>query len=173
MSKDEFFAFMPLLLYGIAVSEIVMHWRDYLRKERRYWPHLVTGLILLDLAFVNFYYLYDSLNLLFENYVKFLYRLLPPLVLLLTVSAFTPERESNVKQYFIDKMPTVFTLLAIFIGLNTLDEFGYNFITLIRLAAIIVCLLLALTRKVWLIFLWVTLRISIFVVESAMPHLLN
>jgi len=48
MTKDEFFAFMPLLLYGIAVSELVMHWQDYFNSERRYWPHLITGLILLE-----------------------------------------------------------------------------------------------------------------------------
>jgi hypothetical protein len=158
MSKDEFFAFMPLLIYGIAISELVMHWRDYLKSDRRYWPHLISGLFTLEVVFLNFYFLYDKLDLLFENYYAFLFRLTSPLVMLLAVSVYTPEPEKSVKAYFLDKMPTFFSLLALFITLNMLQELVFNSFLIIRLITIAICLLIAYTKKVWLIYLLIFYR---------------
>ena len=172
MSKDEFFAFMPLLIYGIAVTELVMHWRDYLKKERRYWPHLLTGIILLELAFLNFYFLYDELDELFNSYPNFLFRLTSPLILLLAVSVYTPEAERDVKEYFDDKISLIYGLLAAFIVINMLSDLGYNLINLIRLIAIVICLLIAITRIKWLIFLWIVLRLSLFYIEEYLSFLI-
>lgn len=165
MSKDEFFAFMPLLIYGIAVSELIMHWRDYLKSDRRYWAHLLTGIILLELAFVNFYYLYDELNELFVDYLHFLFRLIGPLILLLTVSVYTPEDNKDIKEYFFDKSPIIFTLLGSFILVNLLSEFKDPLMISIRLVAIVLCVLLATTRKFWILWFWVALRLALFFVE--------
>jgi len=173
MSKEEFFAFMPLLIYGIAVSELIMHWRDYLKKDRRYWPHLVTGIILLELGFVNFYYLYDTLDQWFVDYPHFLLRLSSPLVLLLTVSVYTPENDKDVKDYFNANSSIVYTLLSVFILINILTEFDLSFINLIRTIAILICALIALTKKYWLIWLWVIIRGSFFFFEKYLPHLLS
>jgi len=173
MSQDEFFAFMPLLIYGIAVTELVRHWRDYLNKGRRYWPHLVTGLILLELAFVNFYYLYDTLEDLFKTYPHFLLRLTSPILLLLTVSVYTPENDRDVKEYFNDKAPLIFTLLGLFIMINVVTDLELNFINLIRSTAAIICFLLALTKKYWLIWLWVIIRLSMFAIQDFAPQLLS
>ncbi len=173
MSKDEFFAFMPLLIYGIAVSELIMHWRDYLKKDRRYIPHLVTGIILLELAFVNFYYLYDSLESLFIDYPHFLLRISSPIVLLLTISVYTPESDHDVKEYFKANSSIIYTLLAIFILINIFIEFDFNFINLIRFIAVLICALIALTKKYWLIWLWVVIRGSFFFIEAYLPHLLQ
>jgi len=173
MSKDEFFAFMPLLIYGIAVSELIMHWRDYLKEDRRYWPHLITGFILLELAFVNFYYLYDTLEDWFQSYPHFLLRLSSPIIFLLTVSVYTPEREKNVKEYFIANSSVIYTLLSLFILINVVTEFDFNFINLIRTIAIIICMLIALTKKFWLIWLWVIIRVSFFFIDEFLPHLIR
>ena len=172
MSKDEFFAFMPLLLYGIAISNLVMHWRDYLKKDRRYWPHVLTGIMLLELAFVNFYYLYDKLELLFETYHLFLMRLSPPLIFLLTSSVYTPEEDREVKEYFHSNSTMVYSLLALFISINTISEFQNNFITKVRITAILLAIIIAVTRKYWIIWVWVSLRVTLFIIELYYPELL-
>ena len=172
MSKDEFFAFMPLLFYGIAVSEIIMHWRDYLKKERRYWPHLITGLILLELAFLNFYYLYDELDELFVNYNQFLFQLSAPLVFLLTVSVYTPENDGDVKEYFKKRTPMIFSLLAIFVGIHIIKEPNLLFINLVRLSAVLTCVLIAVTKNYWFLTIWILIRSALFIIEEFIPHLL-
>ena len=172
MSQDEFFAFMPLLIYGIAVSELVMHWRDYLKKDRRYWPHLITGLILLELAFLNFYYLYDKLDELFSTYYYFLFRLLSPIVLLLAVSVYTPEEDRGIKEYFKKNASIVFTLIGVFILLNIVTEFGFNYVNLIRAIGMMICFLIALTNRFWLLWLWIILRAAIVIIEFEYPFLL-
>ncbi len=173
MSKDEFFAFMPLLIYGIAITELVRHWRDYLNKDRRYWPHLITGLILLELAFVNFYYLYDTLDDLFRTYPHFLLRLTPPLILLLTTSVYTPEEDRNVKEYFDAKVSLIYVLLGLFITVNIITESGISFVNLVRILAVVICFLIAITRRYWLILLWVAVRLSFFFIEDFAPQLFN
>ena len=172
MSQDEFFAFMPLLIYGIAISELMMHWRDYLKQGRRYWPHIITGVILLELAFVNFYYLYDKLDQLFLDYPHFLLHILPPLIFLLMVSVYTPEDDKDVKEYFLDKTPLIFSLLALFILINTLNDFDWNMINFIRVFAISVCVLIAISRKIWLIWFFIVARVFLFVMVNYFPHLL-
>jgi len=162
MSKLEFFAFMPLLIYGIAIGEIIMHWRDYLKKDRRYWPHIITGVVLLELAFLNFYYLYDDLSLLFETYPKFLARMMVPITFLLTVSVFTPEDNMEVKVYFKEKMRTIFTLLGIFILAHMINDFHFDFINLIRVIASGSFFLVAFTRKFYFIWIFIVVRLALF-----------
>ena len=173
MSQDEFFAFMPLLIYGIAVSELVMHWRDYLKSDRRYWAHLLTGIVLLELAFVNFYYLYDVLDQLFIDYHHFLLHLMPPLVFLLMVSVYTPEDNKDVKVYFLDKVPTIFSLLALFIFINTITDFAWTPLNYIRLSAISICLIIAYSKKVWLIWGFIILRSFLFIADIYFPSFFN
>ena len=173
MSKEEFFAFMPLLIYGIAVSELIMHWRDYLKADRRYWPHIITGLILLELGFVNFFYLYDTLDQWYLDYPHFLLRLSSPLLLLLTVSVYTPENDRNVKDYFNANSSILYTLLSLFIIINIITEPDINFINLIRFIAVLICALIALTKKYWLIWFWVIIRGSFFIIEEYLPQLIQ
>ena len=173
MSKDEFFAFMPLLMYGIAVSELMIHWRDYLKPGRRYWPHLIFGIILLELAFSNFYFLYDDLDKLFVNYLSFLARLTPPLVFLLLVSAYTPEENVNVKTYFNDKMRTVFLLLSFFIFLNMIMDLGWNELTFIRVSAIAMCLLVAWFNSKTIFWIFIAFRALLFINYQIIPFILQ
>ncbi|MEQ8323616.1 MAG: hypothetical protein RIC15_11845 [Vicingaceae bacterium] len=163
MSKDEFFAFMPLLIYGIAIGELVMHWRDYLKKDRRYWPHLVTGILLLELAFSNFYFLYDILEELFVDYLHFLARLTAPLVFLLMSSVYTPEDNRDIESYFLERMGMIFSLLALFVFLNMIMEFGFDVLTYIRASAVVFCLLVAWSKKLWIFWAFVVFRLAIFV----------
>jgi len=173
MSKDEFFAFMPLLIYGIAVSELMIHWRDYLKSGRRYWPHLIFGILLLELAFSNFYFLYDVLDQLFVNYLNFLARLTPPLVFLLLVSVYTPEENVDVKTYFNDKMRTIFLLLSFFIFLNMIMEIGWNELTYIRASAIFMCLLVAWFNSKPIFWIFIAFRALLFIFYQILPILIK
>jgi len=171
MSKDEFFAFMPLLIYGIAVSELMIHWRDYLKHGRRYWPHLIFGILLLELAFSNFYFLYDVLDQLFVNYLNFLARLTPPLVFLLLVSVYTPEENVDVKTYFNDKMRTIFLLLSFFIFLNMIMEIGWDELTYIRASAVVMCLLVAWFNSKTIFWIFIAFRSLLFLFYQILPIL--
>lgn len=172
MSQDEFFAFMPLLIYGIAVSELIMHWRDYLKSKRRYWPHLVTGILLLELAFSNFYYLYDKLEFLFVDYISFLARLSAPLLFLLTVSVYTPEDNKDIKVYFHEKLPLIFGLLGTFGLINAIMDFGDPKVTFMRFVLIGISYILALTKKLWVFWFLIFVRIIFFIWLQIFPNLL-
>ena len=171
MSKDEFFAFMPLLIYGLAIGEIIMHWRDYLNKDRRHWPHIITGIVLLELGFLNFYYLYDDLNLLFKTYPMFLARMLVPITFLLTVSVFTPEDNMDVKTYFEDKIRTIFTLLGLFVLAHTINDFHLDFLNLIRVIAAGSFFLVAYFRKFYFIWIFISVRLALFLFNSYISNL--
>ena len=156
---------MPLLLYGLAIGELLFRWRDYFKKERRYWPHVITGLVLLDLVFANFYYMYGYMQILPANYIHFLIQLLHPIIFFLIVSVYTPEADSNVKQYFQDRMRLLFSLLALFIVSNVHLDYDINLFNAFRLFSIIICLLIAYTRKFWLIWFLITARLAIILLN--------
>lgn len=168
MPINEYYAFMPLLLYGLAVGELLFRWRDYLKKERRYWPHIITGIVLLELAYANFFFMYENLSLFTLDYAHFLMQLIHPTIFFLIVSVYTPEADADVKEYFDDKLRILFTLLALFILTNLLVEFEMNVFNAFRLIGIIICALIAITKKFWIMWIFIGIRLSIFFFDYAL-----
>ena len=152
MSQKEYYLILPLLLYGLGITDLINSWRSFLKPEQRYLPYTLTSILLLDTSFWNFYQMFDWIKEdHFSNYLVYMKILAAPLVFLVVVAIFTPEESTaSVKDYFHQNMRSVFALLALFIFLHfTLDphEFVWE-----RMGAIALLLAIAITRKTWLIY---------------------
>ncbi|WP_020528616.1 hypothetical protein [Flexithrix dorotheae] len=158
MSKEEFYSIMPILLYGIAVGDLVMHFKDYFHRKKPYWPHIVTGLLFLELAFFNFYMLFYHDLPKHENYFFFLKNLITPILFLLTVAVYTPNNETDAKTYFHAHIRIVFCLFAAFILSHFVIEANSNIFSLARLIGVILSLCFAFTEKLTFLWMMVGLR---------------
>jgi len=53
MDSTEYLAFVPLLLYGIALADLfdlLGQWRRFFDKEYLYWPYFLTTVMVTELA---------------------------------------------------------------------------------------------------------------------------
>ncbi|HRI78605.1 MAG TPA: hypothetical protein PLR06_03640 [Cyclobacteriaceae bacterium] len=159
MPDKEYYIILPLLLYGLAIADLVSSWRALLKKERRYIPYIITSLLLLEVSFWNFYQLNHWMtDAAFGTYLSYFKTLLQPLTFLLVVAVFTPEEQvEDIKVYYTKNIPIIFGGLAIFVALHFLFEIEQNVIP--RLAAIALLIVVAVTRQLWPIYILLLIRV--------------
>jgi hypothetical protein len=159
MADKEYFLILPLLLYGLAISDLVNAWKSFFNKEKRHIPYVVTSFLLLELSFWNFYKLNHWMTPdVFESYLSYFLVLLPPLIFLLVVSVFTPDSdEKDIKGYFRKNMPIIFSGLAVFTALHILFDTNDMYP---RLLGIALLLMVAVFRKEWMIYLLLVFRVG-------------
>ena len=156
MDPAEYLAFVPLLFYGIALADLLGQWRRFFDRDYFYFPYFLTTIIFTEASVWNVYqYLAVVSHLDGISYAQYWLYLIQPMLLLLTVSALTPESEdSNTKGYFQERLSLVYGLAAIFVsshffsGLTSISHLTYT-----RVALIVLSLMIALTKKIWLIYL--------------------
>ncbi len=156
MNAADFLSFIPQLLYGIALAELFSQWRRFFEKKYRYWPYILSTVVFTEIAIWNVYlFLSFSQEISTANYFQYWTFLLQPILFLLMVHALTPDPETkNTEAYFRKRMPVVFGLMTLYIGSHLipgLDSAEKHFLP--RLAIIIVALSIALSRKVFLVYL--------------------
>lgn len=124
MSATEYFVFIPLLIYGMAMAELFGEWKRLIDPEQWYLPYLLMTIMLSELAVYNVY-IYAKLldNLVGISYFNYLKYLVPPFLFLMTVHAFTPDAQEKTEDYFVKRMPIFFTLLAAFVASHFFFEF--------------------------------------------------
>ena len=157
MNVADYLSFIPLLLYGIALAELFGQWRRFFDKEYLYWPYLVTTVVFIEIAIWNVYiFLFIAKDIAAVNYLQYWIFLLQPILFLLLVHALTPDPEvKNTEDYFKKRMPVVFGLMGIYIashmipGLDSMLEI----INIPRLIAVVLCVSIAISRKVYLVYL--------------------
>lgn len=156
MSASDLLSFIPLLLYGVALAELFSQWRRFFDKEYLYWPYVVTTVVFIEVAIWNVYLFFVmSEDIAAANYFQYWVFLLQPILFLILVHALTPDRDvKDTEFYFKKRMPVVFGLMAIYIashmieGMDTFDK-----IHIARLFAVGICASIALSRKVFLVYL--------------------
>ncbi|MGB5238056.1 MAG: hypothetical protein WBM43_03420 [Flavobacteriaceae bacterium] len=157
MNIADYLSFIPLLLYGVALAELFSQWRRFFDREYLYWPYLVTTVVFIEIAIWNVYlFLFIAKDLESVNYFEYWIFLLQPILFLLLVHALTPDPEvKNTEGYFRKRMPVVFSLMGIYIashmipGLDTMDDM----VSIPRLFAVAICIGIAISRKVYLVYL--------------------
>ena len=166
MSQEEFYSIMPILLLSIGIGDILLHWKDYFQKERQYLPHIVTGVMIVEVGIRNYYALFNELYFIANmSYNQFLARLLPPMLFLLAAAAFTPDEGCDIKEYFNRRIPVVFSLLALFIASHWLVQLEINYTFYVRATAVAGCLLMVVTRNPKIIYLLLVIRVIIGVTD--------
>ena len=155
MEASEYLAFVPLLVYGIALSELLGQWRRFLDRDLFYLPHFMTTVVFTELAVWNVYgYLSVVQELEGVSYRQYCGYLLQPMLFLLTVSALTPEADTDdTRAYFDERFPLVYLLMAGFIASHFLtDADALRSIVSARSVATALLVCVALTRRVEIIY---------------------
>ena len=164
MDVSEYLAFVPLLLYGIGLADLMSEWKRLLSPSSWYLPYSLFTIILTETALYNvFIYIQLIDQLPGQSYFSYLTFLLPPFLFLLTTYTFTPEKDSETKKYFIEQMPVFFTLLSLFVASHFLYQFEEPSVMDVSRVVIIVCLIAAgYFRKVWFVYVIAVLWVALF-----------
>lgn len=159
MSASEYLAFLPLLIYGIALADLFRQWNRFLNFKQVYLPYLLLTIILTETALYNVF-IFEGLLTKLEglSYANYLLYLLPPFIFLLATIFFTPDEGSDTKEYFIKHLPVFNTLFALYVSSHFLHEFNEPLVfALLRISGIIIILSAGFLRKPWLIYLFTAL----------------
>ena len=155
MESSEYLAFIPLLIYGLAVAELLGEWKRLFNKKQWFLPYLLLTIIFTEVAIYNvFIYLRLVNEMVGQTYLSYLVYILPPFLFLMMVNSFTPEKGDVTKDYFVKNMPVFLTLFAAFVATHFLFGFEENSVTIIgRIVTIVAVLLTGVFRKAWVIYL--------------------
>ncbi|MBK8289863.1 MAG: hypothetical protein IPK96_01850 [Flammeovirgaceae bacterium] len=151
MDTAQYFAFVPLLLYGIGLANLLEEWKRIFNIKEVYLPYTLITIILTETALYNVFIYIDLIgDMTGLSYLGYLSMLVAPFLFLLATHAFTPDKEANTREYFDEQIPVFFTLMALFVA----SHFTYVFVEpaptkFIRIVAIGLLLLIAFTRKIW------------------------
>lgn len=165
MAASEYLAFLPLLIYGIALADLFSEWKRFFDPKGLFIPYGIFTVILTEIAAYNIFVfakLLDQLSgITYYNYITFL---IPPFIFLLTVNVYTPDKDADTKSYFLKNMTPFFVLMAIFNASLFLYDFEISTGTLIiRIVSMVFLSLAAIIRRVWITYvlasLWLILLI--------------
>ncbi|MFO7669494.1 MAG: hypothetical protein R6W31_07530 [Bacteroidales bacterium] len=166
MDITEYLAFLPMLIYGIALADLFGQWKRFLRPKKIFLPYIILTIILTETAIYNVFVFAGLLEeLAGQTYYSYLKYLIPPFLFMISVNSFTPDDESDTEEYFMKNMPLFFTLFALFAASHFFYDFDEKITVLvIRIIGILIIFLTGLFRKKWMInlvyVLWILMLIA-------------
>jgi hypothetical protein len=155
MDATEYLAFLPMLIYGIALADLFREWKRFLNLKEIFLPYLIVTIIFTETALYNVFVFAGLLeNLAGQTYSSYLLYLAPPFLFMLATSFFTPEENSNTEEYFMKNMPVFLTFFALFAASHFLYDFNEPAVFIgIRIFSIVYILLTGILRKKWMVYL--------------------
>ncbi len=167
MEQIEYLAFLPLLLYGIALAGLLAEWKRFFVPSQMYLPYILLTIMMTETGIYNVFIYKSILPELATNYLKYLLFLAPPFLFLLTVNVFTPDEKLNTKEYFLNRLPVFSALFAAFFVSNFLFSFQEEFLAanFMYIMVIIILIIMAITRKAWVTYILIALWFSTFLME--------
>ena len=170
MDPNEYLAIVPLLIYGIGITDLLGQWKRFFDKDDRFPLYIIYTIILTEVAIYNVVIYIDLVNVLAEQtYLTYLGFLLPPILFLMVVNVFTPDDGSRTEEYFDRNARLMFILIALFVASHFLYEFdeqhwqGYT-----RIVFILLLLAIAVFRKRWIMYLVALIWLLGFIGKSSM-----
>lgn len=153
--NSDYLAFLPLLLYGIALADLLSQWKRLFEIKKWFLPYLLFTMMLTETALYNVFIYEDLLHELEHlTYLNYLRYLIPPFLFLLTTNIFTPEDGADTKEYFLKQMPSFLTLFSLFVASHFLFNFDENLaVKVIRIVAIFLIFIIGLSRKTWAMYI--------------------
>jgi len=170
MEASEYLAFLPLLIYGIALADLFSQWKRFFTPKELYIPYLLFTIILTETALYNVFIYAELIDQLVGlSYFSYLTYLIPPFLFMLTANIFTPDQDSDTEEYFLRQMPFFLSLLALFAASHFLYNFNENHHTIVgRLVAILVILVTGISRKIWMCYIVAALWLFLLFVKGGM-----
>jgi hypothetical protein len=161
MSTSEYLVFIPLLIYGLGLTNLLGEWKRIFDRNQMFLPYTLMTLFLTEIAIYNIFIYHNVLSLLSGlSYFKYLALLITPFLFYLATLVFTPEPAENTKEHFIKTMPFFFTLVALWTAGNFISGLDESLsVNIVRIIFIVIVSLAGFTKKIWLvyvlIFIWV------------------
>jgi hypothetical protein len=159
MRASEVLAFLPLLIYGIAIAALFSQWKRFINYKNIYIPYALFTILLTEIALYNVYLfsqLVDEINMM--DYKSYLIYILPPFIFLISVNIFTPEKDDETETYFKENMPIFFILIAFFVATHFFFSYEESSVMLFARIIIIIWLLLTgILRRIWMVYVFVAI----------------
>jgi hypothetical protein len=170
MDVTEYLAFLPLLIYGIALTDMFGEWKRLFEPKNMYLPYTLFTIVLTEIAVYNvFIYAAQVSQLNGIAYLDYLIKLIPPFLFMLTVNAFTPDKGADTKDYFEKQMPNFCVMMAVFMGTRFFYDFGESQVLVYgRILSMFLILITGLTRKIWMVYVLVTVWFSLIFLRSGL-----
>ena len=162
MDPAEYLAFIPLLIYGIGITDLLSQWKRFFKKKDQDALYIIITIMLIEVAIYNvFIYLDVVYDMPRHSYLRYLSFLLPPILFQMVVNVFTPDEGSQTREYFHRNLRLIFALTACFIASHFIYNFDEHFSAqYLRIAYILLLTAVAVFRKKWLIYLSVLLWLA-------------
>ena len=163
MDPAEYLPFIPLLFYGIAMADLLGQWKRFFDRSYLYLPYFLTTIMMTEVAIWNVYLYLNMLDQLKGiGYFAYWLHLVQPMLFLICVSALTPDSDTkDTKEYFDGRLTIVYGLLAAFVASHFLPAFyADSHLDLTRFAGIALCLVIAITRRPWMVYVMVVVWAS-------------
>jgi len=170
MDAFKILTFLPLLFYGIALSDLLREWKRLLDLKKLYLPYAMFTVILTETALYNVF-IYKNImdNFMGLGYFGYLIYLIPPFLFMLTVNIFTPEKDADTEAYFVKQMPKFFALFGLFIACHFLFDFGEStIVSVFRVIVIAVIIIIGFLQKKWPVYIFFVLWLCSLVLKAGL-----
>lgn len=158
MDVVEYQLFIPLLIYGIALSQLLAEWQHVVHLKNSHGPFLVTIVAFTETAVQNIYhYLEIFTKSQDRSYGSYLLALAGPFLFLLSANALSQDanhRGSVDPEEFRVRIPPAYAFMSAFVALHLLPQFrsdDANFA--LRVPLVLLLIAVAITKKESLIYL--------------------
>lgn len=155
MNTGQYLAFIPLLIFGIGISDLLGQWKRFFIREDQFVLYIVLTVMFIEMAIYNVFIYVSIFDLMpGYTYIRYLSFLLPPVLFQMLVNVFTPDEGRQTREYFDQNIRLIFVLLALFVASHFIYDFQEPHLAqYIRILYIILMIGVAVTRKKWLIYL--------------------
>ena len=155
MAHAEYLALIPLLIYGIGLTDLLSQWHRLFDRENRYPIYLIFTLVLTEVAIYNVVIYVDLVQAFpHQTYFAYLASMVPPILFLMVVNVFTPDEGTQTKAYLFENARLIFSLMAVFVASHYFYPFEEKASTVFQRGLFIFFLLTtAYFRKEWMMYL--------------------
>jgi hypothetical protein len=156
MDVIEYLLFIPLLIYGIALTQLLGQWRRMFDRNNFYAPFVVTIVAFTETAVQNVYHYLPIFTARSDHsYGSYLLDLAGPFLFLLASASLShgEHEEAFDRERFSARIPSAYAFMSAFVALHLLPQFRAdtgNFLLRVPLIALLIAV--AITRKAWLIY---------------------
>ncbi len=153
----NYLLFIPLLIYGTALSEIIGQWKLALLINKKNFHYLLTILVITEMSVGNIYNYFSFFNRdPSHHYLNYLGYLLPPLLLQATIHMYpvASSTKEEATSKFDSSFPSIFLVLAGNLAVHLLPQFSNPILlfTVIKVLAIAACLLVFFLKHKWTLY---------------------
>lgn len=171
MDKIEYLLFIPLLIYGISLSDLLSEYKRLIKDQLLHVKYLVTVLMLSEVAIFNIYKLYSIINgYNITSYIQYWALLVPPILFMIVVHIFVIEdRHDNLASMELEfqrNIQPTFILMSVYTATHFIPMMNPDGnVPWVRLLSITILLLYVFLRKDFIFYILVGAWVASFIMN--------